>query len=92
MGQKVYSHPQPSHNLLNSLYSHLWKLFKMQKILFATLLLGVGVAAGQRQQRATLYTGTNQAGEYIVIPQTYVADLSTYNFDNRAYSYCLTGT
>lgn len=57
-----------------------------------TLLIAAKVTAqGSFSQRAVLYEGLNQQGEYIVVPQTYEPDLGQQNFDNRARSVCVTG-
>jgi len=57
------------------------------------LIVVLQVTTGQQPyaQRAALYEQNNQGGGYIVIPQTYEADLGTVNFDNRAASFCVTG-
>jgi len=41
--------------------------------------------------RVVLYEGKNQLGQYLAFPQTYIPDLRSHNFDNRAYSACVTG-
>jgi hypothetical protein len=41
--------------------------------------------------RVVMYEGNNQLGQYLAFPQTYVPDLRVHNFDNRAYSACVTG-
>ncbi|ODM96300.1 Gamma-crystallin-4 [Orchesella cincta] len=58
----------------------------------------IGLIAGaiplvfcQLNQRAVLYDDYNGQGEYMVVPEQYVDDLSVTAFDNRVRSVCVTG-
>jgi hypothetical protein len=67
-------------------------MFKATVIL--VLVVATQAAPGPTQSvvpRATIYSSYNQGGVSIFLPATYAPDLSQQNFDNRAYSACVTG-
>jgi len=60
---------------------------------FFLLFLLPGALLGQQiyAPRIVMYEQRNEAGEYLIVPHTYVADLRVHNFDDRTQSVCAIG-
>lgn len=65
-----------------------------QNTLIATLAITLfsGYPTLGQNQRAVLYDQYNGDGNYIVIPESYVANLADERFDDKTHSVCVTGT
>lgn len=64
---------------------------QIASIILSIFLVSVAPSFAQFNQRAVLYDQYNGEGNYVVIPEDYISDLSTIGFNDKTASVCVTG-